>query len=993
MERNPNKRKSFSTGIKLANILICLIFTLNLSATPADSLLTKTVAKNFYKSRVTNTSNVRSIEPKLAYTGRIQKSDTREFLDCYYIYNVGQGYVIVSADTRIEPVLGYSTEGNFNPENIPVNMKFYLDKYASEIKTIIESDNGTNISEIGTWRDLSVQDYQPSRIGTPVVDVLMASTWNQDDLYNDYCPTDASGPNGHTYAGCVATAMAQVIRYWQYPSHGSGSHSYSANNAQYDPDYGNYGTLTVNFGNATYDYTLMPDYLSYYYSTDAQINEVAKLIYHCGVSVEMSYGPGGSGAYTGDCPYALQHYFNYPPCSYASKYYYTNAEWIALLKNDLDQFRPMIYSGSGNYGGHAFVCDGYDNQNYFHFNWGWSGSYNGYFLVTNLNPGGYTFSDSQGVVYGIQANTPMIINHTSELNFIAPIGGTSEMQSVELNTLSLSQSIQINAIGNFEVSNNGTSFANSTSIPSSGGTFYVKYVPTATTVVQEQGMAILTSGTVSDTIILNGNTYELNCNPPTSLEITQNLDAITLEWETPHTLDNKYNVSWDSTYGFNYGYGEGYEEIMLHRLAVEDLAPYHTKQLTKIKFYAIPGATSYKAVVYVGGHYDSASDTYDPGTRVIYQDVNINNLDYGYNGNGAWNTVTLDEPVQIDASQELWYGMYLATNTDNYLIPFGYGEYIPTKGDVEGFYYNSNIYWWSCGYNVNYSLAATIEDSPATVESYTIDRNDDFTYDIDYPNNSYTDHITNTGLYNYVVTANWSNGCEASVSGDILVNSLMENIVEDMDETICSGETYDFYGNPLTTEGDYSYEYLDNGRNHIINLHLTVLATNPEVLTEGTCDSYTWHGVTYTESGTYTFSHPADNGCTQVDTLHLTIYHPAETTFEIEACNEYQWEGETYTESGDYTRNLITTHGCDSIVTLRLFIHNPTNRSFVENGCDFFIWHDMPYFDSGTYTYEFTDEYGCTEVDTLHLTIRFPEYFYTSVDACESYTWNDNNII
>jgi hypothetical protein len=204
--------------------------------------------------------------------------------------------------------------------------------------------------------------------------------------------------------------MAQVMKFWNYPTTGTGFHSYN---------HSTYGTLSANFGSTTYNWTNMPNQLTSA-STSTQRSAVATLMYHCGVSVDMNYGvasEGGSSAYvissasavTHCTEYALKTYFGYKSTLQGiKKANYTNTNWINILKTELNAGRPMVYAGFGD-GGHCFVCDGYDNNNFFHFNWGWGGSYDGYFTLDALNPGSggigggsYSYNDGQQAVIGIE---------------------------------------------------------------------------------------------------------------------------------------------------------------------------------------------------------------------------------------------------------------------------------------------------------------------------------------------------------------------------------------------------------------------------------------------------------------------------------------------------------------------------------------------------------------------------------------------------------------
>jgi hypothetical protein len=207
------------------------------------------------------------------------------------------------------------------------------------------------------------------------------------------------------YVGCVATAMSMIMHYWRYPLQGSGQHSYYI----YP-----YGTQTVNYGASTYYWDGMQDNIN-----NKFIWEIAEIGYHAAVSVDMGFSPDGSGAYSADVPYALATYFGYSPSvQFLSKTGYTTAGWESLVQGELNQGRPIYYSGRSNEGGHAFACDGYQDNSFYHFNFGWSGSGNGWYTLTDV--GGY--NQQQGMIrnfYPADPNYPYIATGTTELGFLA----------------------------------------------------------------------------------------------------------------------------------------------------------------------------------------------------------------------------------------------------------------------------------------------------------------------------------------------------------------------------------------------------------------------------------------------------------------------------------------------------------------------------------------------------------------------------------------------
>ena len=337
----------------------------SLSANPVDVATAKTLGSRFMLAN----NRAETASMSLAFTGK-----TDAGVNAFYVFNCQpKGFVIVSADDRMRPILGYSTESKFDVIAVEEGLNVFFDTYISDLETAISE----NIEE--------PYEMDLSR-GDRTVGPLCSSVWHQTQLYNDQCPADLEGYNGHVKVGCVANAMGQLMRYWQWPKTGVGSHSYFC----YGYGSTSYGTLSANFGEADYRYELMPDFLDYT-SPQAEVDAVALLEYHAGVSVEMDYGPNASGAMSSMVVPAMQQYFRYSSnAGFVDRDYYTDQQWIDLLKNEIDNGRPMYYSAysytkDGTRGGHAFVCDGYDDNDFFHFNWGWQGFDNGFYSINAMN--------------------------------------------------------------------------------------------------------------------------------------------------------------------------------------------------------------------------------------------------------------------------------------------------------------------------------------------------------------------------------------------------------------------------------------------------------------------------------------------------------------------------------------------------------------------------------------------------------------------------------
>ncbi len=401
-----------------------------LSAMPVSEKSARTVAENFIRTQEKGNSTLTLID---VLTGPATKT-TVEALPAIYVYNIGsEGFIIVSGDDEVTPVLGYSFNGVYNPSQLSPNFAGWLDAYRCDIAAIIEThiagQKGYHSEKAAReWNALMTGDasiYPKS--GRKSVSALLSSEWDQGAGYNNYCPAYSSGSGGHSYTGCVATAMAQIIRYWGYPTTGFGYSAYS---------HSVYGRLKVHHDSVVYDFNNMPDRV-YPSSPQVQQDAVSLLCYHCGVSVSMNYqhagNNDGSGAHTEDVPDALRH-FGY---MHAQMIYMTTvgeSTWMQMLRDELDNGRPVLYRGISTGGGHAFVCDGYrDSQNKFHINWGWSGYQDGYFTLDNLN--GY--STGQGGVINIYPSGLA----PSQSTYYVSTDGTGDGSSWEMASSNLNDAI------------------------------------------------------------------------------------------------------------------------------------------------------------------------------------------------------------------------------------------------------------------------------------------------------------------------------------------------------------------------------------------------------------------------------------------------------------------------------------------------------------------------------------------------------------------------
>lgn len=367
------------------------VFSANCAQLTPEEAINRLVSEGGVTRKVVSTGKL-----KLAYTA--STGDINQF---YVFSNPGEkGFSIVAADDCVAPLLGYSAESSFEPADMPDNMKAWLEGYQRQIDWAIANGMTTTRTAAKVKRD----DISP----------LIQTRWDQSDPYNLLCPT--YGDNVKCASGCVATAMAQIMNYHEWPEKGKGSNSYSCYNPSIST---NFGTLAMNFANTTFDWANMTDRYNSS-STEAQKNAVATLMYACGISVNMIYGPS-SGAQSTKGAAAFVNYFDYDKgTTYYLRDYFSGSEWEKMIYDELAAKRPVMYDGvTGNNEGHEFVCDGY-SDGYFHINWGWGGMSDGYFLLSALDPGmqgtgggssGFNFL--QGATLGIQKPVAGSVNKST----------------------------------------------------------------------------------------------------------------------------------------------------------------------------------------------------------------------------------------------------------------------------------------------------------------------------------------------------------------------------------------------------------------------------------------------------------------------------------------------------------------------------------------------------------------------------------------------------
>ncbi|MEA1874536.1 MAG: C10 family peptidase [Bacteroidota bacterium] len=324
---------------------------------------------------------------RVAYLFMSQKLERSEFSlklqmkseqNTWYLYSDANAWVIVSGDTELYPVLAFSTASTVSEETMPPAMKSYLNARDNQLvdirqKRIFHPENQN------AWKAFSKGVFYNTRSS---MEPLVETRWNQGWPYNMMCPLHSQGPGGHVYAGCVATAMSQIMKYHNYPETGRfvGIYYWGAD-------------IEVDFSEGNYEWDKMTET-----ATTLSREAIAKLMYHCGASVGMDYDYDGSGSNIQSAADAFKYYFKYKSGSkFFDEVNFSDADWKFLLKEDLDKQHPILYRGTDDSGGgHAFVCDAYQDTSYFHFNWGWSGAGDGFFHLDDQS-----FHWGQGAVVNI----------------------------------------------------------------------------------------------------------------------------------------------------------------------------------------------------------------------------------------------------------------------------------------------------------------------------------------------------------------------------------------------------------------------------------------------------------------------------------------------------------------------------------------------------------------------------------------------------------------
>ncbi|MFC4665371.1 thiol protease/hemagglutinin PrtT [Falsiporphyromonas endometrii] len=356
-----------SRKIVLMSLLSILLSLSHVFANPIKRGIADRTALDFFAKH----SSLRLgevLHPVLVDTPKV--SDKADSYPLYYIYSNGEngGFVFVSGDDRLPSILGYSMTGSYNPKDIPDEIRAFFDWYTASLREILKRDRAAINAFFSSSPNLFVK--------SEVAPLLKDIEWGQDYPWNEKTPLNYY--NNHTFVGCVATCMSQIMKYYEWPDQSEGYHEYKENERWHK----------IHFGNR-YNWSAMPNKIIGKQVSKEAVDALSTLCYDVGLCMDMTYGDVASGAYMQNAVEGVARHFKYSKGAVLRyRFNYSRAQWEYLLKNELSCGRPIPFGGISQSVGHAFVCDGYDKEGRFHINWGWSGKYNGFFFINALTPEG-----------------------------------------------------------------------------------------------------------------------------------------------------------------------------------------------------------------------------------------------------------------------------------------------------------------------------------------------------------------------------------------------------------------------------------------------------------------------------------------------------------------------------------------------------------------------------------------------------------------------------
>lgn len=718
----------------IKTLMLTILFSwavIQVTAKPVSPETATQVAVNFLKEKISQGSFPAGTQANFSMiilSGKHQQASM-------YVFNLmdNAGFIIVSGNDATYPVLCYANHGCFSMQEKerPGGFSYMLDEYTRLLDAVEEGGIPGDEKTSAEWAHYLHGPAEPSR-AISGVGPLLTTTWGQDCWYNAYCPPDISGDCGHALTGCVATAMGQLMRYYSYPETGTGSCTYT---------HPVYGTLTADFSATDYRWNEMGTT-----ATGTSHDAIAELLFHCGVAALMNYGTSGSGAFEVNMQNALIEHFGYSPASsLVFSANYTAEHWNSILKNELDLARPVFMTGvdTTEDQGHAFICDGYSDDNYYHIDWGWENQYNGYFMINNLCPGNNNFNAILRAITGLIPDT-------------------------------------------------------------------------------------------------------LRCTPPRNLHATADCNDVLLSWSPPGPEPQNEWIHYDGPYtGGNTGFSNAVSFQVAIRFDTAQLSAYHGLILDKIRFILGNKKAEYRINIWQGSDAsDILVDEPLPGQIHMYWD------DICGNHGQYWNTIILQEPLIIDATEELWIGYTCinlpgenarAGHDNNPSVP-GYsdllrinnGNWVSTHENYPSWDYNWSIQAFvtdingnslplaSGTFNIHQKaqqvkpgelISSCMEEVPSMV-GYNLFRNGHQVNTEPLTELTYTDYDLPAGDYTYTLCALYEEGSSIPCGpSTVRVDELVLNPPYQLTATTSGNDVQLVWHEPLPPPIE-QWLYYDNGENH-----------------------------------------------------------------------------------------------------------------------------------------------------------------------------------
>ena len=968
----------------------------------------------------------RFLTAKMGTTPRLSLSPLPDSLSSamYLFVAEPKGFVIVSADDYAVPILAYSTESEV-PSPLPEPVAEWLYNYAQEInylRALYEKDaNGIRVD----WENsLAYSSATSNSTTTDGVAPLIQTRWGQSQYYNALCPSNSSG---QAITGCVATATAQIMRYWNHPQTGVGSHSYT---------HPQYGTLTANFGATTYGWSNMPVSLAAS-STPAEIASVAQLMYHVGVAVEMNYGTNASSSTNIKAATALKQYFQYDPnLRFEYKSNYPDSIWKALLRSELSAGHPVLYQGSQSFSGHSFICDGYSSNDYFHFNWGWKGSYDDYFYIGNLNPGWYSFNGNQAAVFGIipMASDGGTVNIVALSNNVAM--GEASIAGFPQGTFAVGDTVELLATSypgarffrwsdgvmdnprQYIVSGNHNAFtayfestagdtmrfhngvSKGTSHFSTNQLWGIRLLPSDLTsrdtlkaVRFHNGSYLTLNGTLR---IYSGewpaDSTLIHQQPHTSSP--QNWNTVVLDSAIAISPDEKLWILFDMMYVSKSTYcGNSNGSVFKQN---------GTWKYNKNYSWMVEAIFSHGECWNVSGNTIPSDAGYISGVgrKPVSASQNIQMIAYANDGYrfSYWSDGVNQNPRTISAySDTSFSAVYDSINGDTIfcdggVYSFGHtGTWVATAFSPQSIGHNNrvnSIHLFSYMAN-HHNHIRVFQGNSSAPETMLLD-----TTVISHVNNGWEC----VSLQSPIVldTSQWLWLAWDGNQSEVPISVFSGNNYSRM----CLSE--DSLWRPLNQYGSL----MIRGVLGYDSTPLYALRVNSSNSLYG---SVSGSGAYYGGSSAAIQAYPSE--CYQFvawsdgnsdnprqitissDSTIVAVFAKKQYfgTEYAEACDSFTWQGTTYTSIPVIAPTHVynTALGCDSIVTLNLTLNHTVHRDDTIVACDSVIWHDSTFIESNDYaTYRIQSTSVCDTVSHLRLTIKRSKQSFGLEQACDSLHWN-----